>query len=129
MIFFPKMRIYTVHINPEIAHAVEKPILVSDGFSWKALVFGVLWTLYHRLWTVSIVLAAVAVLFILASEHKWLDATSLFILQAAFNFYIGFSASDWYRDSLAARGYITYDIVVSDSDMRAQQRYFERVGA
>ena len=127
MIFCSKIRIYTVHINPELPHAVEKSIFVREGFSWKAFMFGVLWTLYNRLWTISIALVAVMTLLGMAEEHKFISASSLSILQIALSLYVGFSANDWYRDSLARRGYITSDIVASDSDLRAQQRYFERV--
>ena len=127
MIFCPKIRIYTVHIKPDLARAAENPIFVREGFSWKAFFFGFLWSFYHRLWLVSTALMAVSIVFLLASEHKWLDAGSLLILQIAFSFFVGFSANDWRRKVLCAHGYITYDIVASDSEIRAQQRYFERM--
>jgi hypothetical protein len=121
------MRIYTVHINPESPNAVERAVFVAEGFSWKAFIFGILWTLYHRLWAVSLVIFAIMALFLIVGEQKLLDTNSLFILEVAFNFFIGFNANDWRRNALSRHGYITYDVVASDSYLHARQRYFERV--
>jgi len=127
MLFCPKMRIFTVHIKPELENANEKTVFIPEGFSWKALIFGVAWTLYHRLWLVSIAITALSYGFIYAGEHGYISEASAVILQIALGLYIGFSANDWRRDKLARRGFITSEVVASDSPMRAQQRYFEQV--
>lgn len=122
---FNKPKIYTVHIKVNEANAEEKPVFVYEGFNWKALVFGVFWTLYHRLWIVSLVVAAITALIAMAAGKHIISESSELILQAAFGIYIGLSANDWYRSSLSRRGYIINDIVVESDEIRAQQRYFE----
>jgi len=127
MFFNPKMRIFTVHIKPELENANEKTVFIPEGFSWKALIFGVGWTLYHRLWLVSIAIAAVSGGVMYADEYGYISEASAVILQIALSIYIGFSANDWRRDKLTRQGFITSEVVASDNQMRAQQRYFEQV--
>ncbi len=132
MFFAPKMKIYTVHIKPSDAEGTEgaeSAIFVREGFSWRAFLFNILWLIYHRLWVAALGVAVVISLLGAAEDKEWLDASSLFILQLAFNLIIGYQANDWRRSDLARRGYIISDIVVSDGEIRAQQRYFEQMVA
>ncbi len=39
------MSVYTVHLKPD-----SEPVLVREGFSWLALLFGPLWLALHRAW-------------------------------------------------------------------------------
>ena len=129
MSLFSKPQIYTVHINPANNNAVEKAVFVREGFSVYAFIFGVLWALYHRAWGFAIFLGVFAVLFGVAEHSKWMDRDSLAIIQLAFSFLVGYHANDCRRASLAKRGYIMSDVVASDNEMRAQQRYFDRMVA
>lgn len=125
MFFSQKMRIFTVHIKPELENANEKTVFIPEGFSWKALIFGVVWTLYYRLWLVSIVILALSYGLMYAGEHGYLNEVSAIILQIALSLYVGFSANDWRRDKLARLGFITSEVVASNSKMGAELRYFE----
>lgn len=127
MLFPPKMRIYTVHINPSLPHPMERAVFIHEGFSFFAFLFGVFWALYHRLWFVAFILAAVIFLFGALDNMKLLDNISLLVLQLASDVIVGMWANDWYRATLARRGYITSDVVVGDSELRAKQRYFDNV--
>ena len=51
------MRSYTAHIKPDCA-----PVLLPDGWSWGAAVFGPLWLLAHRALIPAVLFAAVVVL-------------------------------------------------------------------
>jgi hypothetical protein len=125
MLFSQKMRIYTVHINPSLPHPMEKAVFIHEGFNFFAFVFGVFWALYHRLWSLAFILAAVIFLFGIADHMKLLDNASLLVLQLTSDVVVGMWANNWYRAILTRRGYITSDIVVSDSELRAKQRYFD----
>ena len=92
-----------------------------------AFIFGVFWMVYHRMWWEAVFLAIIIALLGIADDQNWLDIPSLAILQFAFNLIIGLQANDWRRDALSRRGYIMSDIVVSDNELLAQQRYFDRV--
>ena len=47
---------YTVHERSDetgnITDRADKVLFVKEGFGWVALLFPVLWLLYHRLWLV-----------------------------------------------------------------------------
>lgn len=123
---FSSPKIYTVHINPNQPHAGEKPIFIREGFNIIAFLFGVFWALYNRMWLEAFVIFAVLFSISLAREYHNLDEITAGILQFSVNILIGFQANDLRRANLAKRGYIMSDIVVSDNELRAQQRYFER---
>ncbi len=129
MSLFSKPQIYTVHINPANNNAVEKAVFVREGFNFYAFVFGVLWALYYRIWGFALFLVFLIFFFAVAEYVKWLDRDSLAIIHLAFNLLVGYHANDCRRASLARRGYIMSDVVVSDNELRAQQRYFDRVAA
>ena len=42
------MTFYTAHLKPD-----AEPVLVREGFSWGALVFGPLWLAAHRAWLLA----------------------------------------------------------------------------
>lgn len=127
MLFLPKTKIYTVHINPAKAHAVERAVFVYEGFNFMAFVFGVFWALFQRLWWEAVFIVIVIASLGIAEDSGYLDTQSVIILQMAFNFIIGFQANDWRRGALSRKGYIMSDVVVSEDKLRAQQRYFDRV--
>jgi bacteriorhodopsin len=127
MFLLPSTQIYTVHIDPSKTNPLEKAVFVREGFNLFAFIFGVFWALYHRMWLIAIALAIVVVSFGLAEEAKALDMVSLTILQIAFNIFVGLQGNDLRRWWLSKRGYIMSDVVVSDNELRAQQRYFDRI--
>lgn len=127
MLFFPKTQIYTVHINPSKVNALEKAIFIREGFNFFAFIFGVFWALYHQMWWLAVCLAVVVASFAAAEEFKLLDTITLAILQLAFNLIIGYQANDLRRAALVRSGYVMSDVVVSDNELRAQQRYFDRI--
>ena len=43
-------KIYTVHVNPDLPQAYEKPVFIREGFNIYALIFLFVWAFYHRLW-------------------------------------------------------------------------------
>lgn len=123
---FGGMRIYTVHINPDELSASQKPIFIREGFNIYAFLLGGFWALYHRLWRILALILAVNGALIIAGEQHVVSAISISIIQLGVNVFIGLQANDWLRMGLSRRGYILADIAVSDSLLRAEQRYFER---
>lgn len=127
MFFLPKTQIYTVHINPSKSNAMEKAVFVREGFNIFAFIFVILWALYQRMWLVVLGMVVISVLFASVEEAKLLDKLSIATLQLTFQVIVGLYANDLRRWSLARRGYILADVVVSDNELLAQQRYFDRV--
>lgn len=127
MIFGDKTKIYTVHINPALENPLEKAVFVREGFNLMAFVLGVVWALYNRLWMEAIFLVTIMVFLGAADEKNWLSASTVMVLNFAVNAVVGLWANDMRRANLSRRGYIMSDVVVSNSELSAQQRYFERV--
>jgi hypothetical protein len=120
-------KIFTVHINPSLSYASEKPEFVREVFNIYAFIFGTLWALYNRLWIEAFMIFMVIATLAIADQRNWLDAQYIMVLNIAFSTIIGFQANDLKRGALARRGYVMSDVVVGDNELRAQQRYFDRM--
>ena len=107
------MRIWTVHLR----NAAD-PVLVREGFSLGAAVFGPLWLAAHRAWVpAAFALAAWLAIGALA------DGGLRLLLEAGLALLLGFSGHDLRRWSLARRGYTLAEIVTG----RHADSAFERL--
>src|SRR5687767_9386244 len=123
---FHRLHVYTVHTKPGSASEAEDVQLVREGFSWGALLFTLLWALYHRLWlSAAAIFGALGVLYAV-EESGLFSALGMALLQLAMQVVIGFHGNDWRRSGLKKRGYLTTDIVTGENQLRAQRRFFER---
>lgn len=97
------MRTYTSHTRP--GHA---PVLVPEGFSWGAAVFGWVWLLLRRAWIPAILVFAAGVLAWRLGRALGSGAPllGLFLLQ-------GYCGRDLLRWGLARRGYTQGPVVVA----------------
>ena len=88
------MKFWTAHIRAGAA-----PVLVREGFSWGALIFGPLWLAAHRAWiAAALVLAAFVLIVFLATDGIAAALlTALVVL-------LGLSGHDLRRWSLDRRG-------------------------
>ena len=121
-----RMKIYTVHVRPDLPDAQEQAEFVPEGFNWMAFFLTGIWALYHRLWRYAFLIFAVNAAFIAARESGWISMDGLAALQLGFQAFVGFSANDWRRRRLDRKGYVMADIAASDSQLAAEQRYYER---
>jgi hypothetical protein len=89
------MRIYAVYLKDHRA-----PVLVRDGFSFWALVFGPFWLLVHAAWIPAVLLVALEVLLrvILPPPVAGIAVLGLAVL-------VGLHAQDLRGWSLARRGW------------------------
>ncbi len=120
------MKIYTVHVKPNVSLADTKPVFVKEGFNFFAFFLTLFWSLYHRLWLVTLFIIAYNLLIVLVMRWHLLGFNGATALQLGFQFLLGAHANDWLRAALAKRGYIMADVTAADSRLRAEQRYFER---
>lgn len=123
---FHGMKIYTVHVRPDTQQAQEKPIFLREGFNWMAFFFGGFWALYHRLWWYAAVIVFVNIALGLIAKEGILSRDAMMAVQLGFQAIVGFYANDWLRAKLEKRGYVFADVTAADSELRAEQRYFER---
>ncbi len=110
------MKLYTVHARaPRPAsvpstHAVPAglPVLLAEGFSWFAALFGVFWFLGNRLWWEAALMLALSVAAALLLPEA-VDGLALLALHAL----AGFEARDRLRARLVRRGLDFQGVVVA----------------
>jgi hypothetical protein len=93
------MRIYTAHLAPGRA-----PLLVREGFSLGAFLFGPFWPLAHRAWVAGVIALAVLLgIGLLAGAMGGSNIPLLLLLGYAA--LLGWNGRDLRRWSLARQGY------------------------
>lgn len=107
------MRVYTAHLAQARA-----PVLVREGFSFGALIFGPLWLFAHRAWIAGVL--AVAVEMVAAAVTARLPA--LWPLGFAIPFLLGLFGQDLRRFGLARRGYAEGAVIAARDEWEACAR-------
>jgi hypothetical protein len=89
------VRTYTSYLKPGFL-----PVLVPEGFSWGAAIFGFIWLLFHRAWIPAALLLAFGLLVLRlgAGLHSVAPSLALFLLQGLFG-------RDLWRWSLSLTGH------------------------
>jgi hypothetical protein len=110
------MKFWTAHVR-----AGASPVLVREGFSWGALIFGPLWLAAHRAW-IAAVLTLVAGVLIVVLTHDGVAA----ILLATLILLLGLYGQDLRRWSLDLRGYLLAQVVTGRSEPEALWKLLDR---
>lgn len=101
------MKTFTAHLR---AHT--SPVLVAEGFSFGAFLFGWIWLALHRAWVAAILDLAAWVILLLLVQGPWQPvlAVALAVLQ-------GTLGGDLVRWGLARRGFVlTHVVAARDHD-------------
>ena len=120
---------YTVHERNEasgtLAGRAQAIAFIKDGFAWMALLFPILWLLYHRMWLVLAgfiaLLAVLQGLLILAQFNGEMLGWAL----AGLSILFAFQANDLRRWSLARRGYWLVGPVSGANRAACEARFFD----
>ncbi len=120
-------KIFTAHENPAIAEPSERVELVREGFSYLAMLFPALWFLVHRLWieTLAYLLLAGGVLEL--ARYFQFPVLTVALLGLFLQVMAGSFAFDLRRAALARRGYALRGVVVAETALNAQRRYFDHI--
>nr|WP_294520329.1 DUF2628 domain-containing protein [uncultured Rhodopila sp.] len=89
------MKLYSAHLKAD-----AEPVLVREGFSWGALIFGPLWLAVHRAW-VAAGLSFAAFVFIAVLVPEPAET----ILSAGLAIILGLIGNDLRSAALEHRGY------------------------
>ena len=104
--------------------ALERAVLIKDGFSWPAFFFGIFWILSKRLWLVALGYLAVSVMLQI-----------LFLLIGPVTGWIGFllivffalNANDLWRWALVRRGWRITGLVTAPNRVEAERRFYTKM--
>jgi hypothetical protein len=126
------MPVYTVHAPMTAGadlRATDRLVFVRDGFHFWAMVFGVLWLAWQRLWLATlgwiVVMAAIDV----AMVKLGVDSATIFLADGLLALLLGFEAPSLQRWTFSRRSWRQLDIVVADDVEAAERRFFERWSA
>lgn len=121
--------IYTIHTNAEAKDPSQRIELVREGFSIWAFVFHAAWLFYNRLWIPFFIYLMLVVCIVEGGERMdWSEAT-IAILQVGLQVLLAVSAHDIQRWALGRRGYVLTGVSIGESELRASQRAYDRMGA
>ena len=89
------MRTWTVHLKPD-----AQPVLVREGWSWGAFLFGPFWLLFQRAWLPGGAVLALTLILAAAARQP-----TQALLSLALGVLLGLLGRDLVRWSLQRRGY------------------------
>lgn len=107
------MRIYTVHLAPDRA-----PVLVREGFSLGAAVFGPLWLFFHRAWIAGWLILALNIA-LAATIARGAGGWAVTLAEL---WLLGLHGRDLWRGGLARRGYVLSHVVAARDEEAALER-------
>jgi hypothetical protein len=99
------MRVFTIHLRQTALSPDRDAVLVKEGFCWPAALFGPFWALWHRMWFLFLGILAVSILMGVAEVALRVDPMTYSAISIGVAALIGFSANDWRRNALTARGW------------------------
>ncbi|MGH7155599.1 MAG: DUF2628 domain-containing protein [Acetobacteraceae bacterium] len=104
---------WTAHLRPR-----APPVLIAEGFSWGALLFGGLWLLVHRAWIAGVLALAAGVLIGVLTQ-----GVARGLLEFTLAVLLGLNGRDLLRWSLARRGYTLAQVVAAGNEDAALARF------
>ena len=120
------MRVYTAHVRHGGLDPDRDVVLVKEGFSWPAFLFGPLWALTRRLWLVAAAFAlALAGIEVLAYGIE-LDPVAGTALTLGVSAAFGWLGNDLRRRHLERRGFVFQGVVAGDDFDAALGRFLDR---
>lgn len=123
--FGPAEKIFNVYEKPEAADPADRMLLLREGFSYWAFLFGIFWLLMHRMWRVAVLFFAAQVVTASVGEILGFSQVSLGLLQLWLQVMLGFHAYELRGATLVRCGYRLAGVLVAESEMHAERRYHE----
>ena len=130
------MRLYTLHV-PAIEPGSVLPdgvrlnrqmaamVVIKEGFCWPAFFFSIFWTLWHRLWIVTLgLVAANLVISVLVFRIGTNEAVTI-VVSFSIALMLGFMGNDFLRSKLRKHGYTERSLVMGRTAEAAVRRYLE----
>ena len=110
------MKFWTGHIR-----AGAPPVLVREGFSWGAFLFGPLWLAAHRAWIPAALVLAADILIVTLAKGPPQP-----VLLLAVAVWLGLTGQDLRRWSLLLRSFALSQIVAARDETEALGRLLDR---
>jgi len=123
------MPVYTVHLPAETKSGLDpatEAVLVREGFSLAAFLFGPFWLIWHQRW-VALALWLASVLAFAGLSSKFGAKPGVFVLfYLALSFLIGLEAAAMRRRRLEGRGFDFVDVAIGEKRDDAEAVWLTR---
>ena len=123
--FLNSEKIYTVYEKPEAAEPTDRLIMLKEGFTFLAFIFGGIWLLAKRQWVLWLGFVIVAIALCTVCHAFHLPPVANILAMIWLQLMLGYHASDLRAWRLTRRGYRFAGILAAESSMHAQRRYYE----
>lgn len=102
----------------------DRVVFIREGFSWGALIFTVLWALFHRMWVVAALLFAGFALVAVAEASALIGTELASIINFAIAILFGFEARRLQSLSLERAGFRPAGLIEATTLEAAELSYF-----
>jgi hypothetical protein len=119
------MRIYTAYVRHGGLDPNRDVVLVKEGFSWPAFIFGVLWALSRRLWLAAIVFVLAFAAIEAFARFAGLDPTTGAALMLGLSAGFGWLGNDLRRKKLERDGFVFQGVVAGENFDAALARFLD----
>jgi hypothetical protein len=118
------MAIYVVMEPPaaDAAEAVERAVIIRDGFAFLAFLVPPLWLLWHRLWIEAALAFAASIALTALGEQAGLGFTGA-ALSLLVSIFVGLEGQALRVNALRRRGWREWGVVQAGSPAEAEIRY------
>lgn len=116
------MKIFNVLEHPD--GKPDRVAFIPEGFSWGALLFGLVWALWHRMWVVAALLFVAASLLTIASHLQFLGPGLATLLNLAIGLVFAFEARNLEVMSLERAGFRRSGLIQASNAEAAEIAYF-----
>lgn len=125
------MNVYTVHLkgSPDDLATLERAVLIREGFSWAALIFGPLWLLWHRLWLALVVWLAALTALAAWNAYGLPAPYAVAALLAIMHLVLGLEAAPLRGAGFRRRRYQTVGVVHGRRRFDAERAFFLSIKA
>jgi hypothetical protein len=124
------MKSYTLHVPRDAAPsdpgALDKAVLVKEGFSWGAFFFTALWFFVHRLWIAGLLVLLAVLGLAFGLQTLRVGAGTVFLAELLLAILIGLEASSLWRWTLRRNGKPAVDVVAAADREEAETKAFAR---
>jgi len=121
------MAIFTVHVpatRAGEAPAAEQIVLLRDGYSLAAMIFGPLWLAWNRAWIAAVGWTLLLALIAFAGVKLGVSQATLSLVSLALSVALGFEGARLIAWTLARRGYSESAVVVGENSEEAEEIFF-----
>ncbi len=121
------MKLYSALIKKNKEGKIADIVLLKEGFSFFAFLFGPFWFLYHKMWQEFLLLLAINIAFAIFGEIA--PGGDKIFLEIALAFTVALNATYWFCEHLKKRNYEFVGLVFGSNFANAKLRFVQNLSA